>query len=79
MKGVASGRFKHLQSVEGGKHVLVAKLLWSSTLDVTTLPVGAEPSFATYVLHFGKLVIVLSETKTDQFHWSQRRKGLRMK
>jgi hypothetical protein len=59
-------RSKHLQKVKGGKHVQVATLLWSSTLDVTTLPVGAELSFATYVLHVGRLVIVPSgETKTD--------------
>ena len=75
MKGVASGRFKHLQSVEGGKHVLVAKLLWSSTLGVITLPVGAELSFATYVLHLGRLVIVPSETKMSLM----RRKELNLK
>ena len=58
---MASARSKHSQLVKGGKHVQVATLSWSSTLDVTTLPVGAELSFATYVQHFGRLVTVPSE------------------
>jgi hypothetical protein len=61
MKDVALARSKHSQLMNSGKHVQVATLLWSSMTDVTTLPVGAKLSFATYVLHFGRLVIVLSE------------------
>ena len=61
MKDVASARSKHSQLVKGGKHVLVATLLWSSTRDVTTLPVGAKLSFVIYVLHFGRRVRVSSE------------------
>jgi hypothetical protein len=65
VKDVASARSKHFQLVKSGKHAQVATLLWSSMMDVTTLPVGAELSFATYVLHFGRIVVVPSETEPD--------------
>ena len=66
VKGVASARSKHLQSVEGGKHVRVATLLWNAMMDVTILPVDAVLSFATYVLHIGRLVVVPGETDDEE-------------
>ena len=54
-----------LQWVKGGKYVQVATLLWNSTLDVTTWLVGAELTFAIYVPHVGRLVIVSSSTELD--------------
>jgi L-asparaginase II len=65
MKDVALARSKHSQLMNSGKHVQVATLLWSAPKDVTTLPVGAELSFATYVLHFGRLASAPSETEPD--------------
>ena len=69
MKDVASAhlmkRSKHLRPVKGGKRVQDAALLWSSALDVSIWPVGAELIFVTYVLRVGRLVFVSSGTRTD--------------